>query len=155
MKRLMLSMLVLGSCGAVTAQADQPMAADSAPRAKYLLFCGGCHGLDGEGAWEENRIAPLFPRVSAFLNDPEGRRYYLNVGGVSGAGMTDADTAIVLNYVMQSFGRQYLPADFKPYTSAEVTELKKNRVGNAVDLRRAMAARLESKGIAVSDYIWK
>jgi len=131
--------------------------AEVSSRDKYTLFCAGCHGYQGEGAaggWGARRIASFVDQVGAFLRDRDGRRYLVNVGGVSSAGMTDAETAIVLNYVLNAFGGRSTPNDFKPYTTEEISSLRREAVADPPAMRRQIATRLRKKGVYLYAGYW-
>jgi hypothetical protein len=126
-------------------------------RDKYILFCAGCHGMEGEGGGGGGgmkRIFPFPPAIGVFLNDPQGRVYLANVGGVTSSGMTDAETAAVLNYILSSFGQSSLPATFVPYTPDEIRSLRASRVHDPLALRREIDARLEKVGLQLPPYEW-
>ena len=128
------------------------------PREKYILYCAGCHGFDGEGGGGgggTKRITTLVPRVGAFLQDPAGRRYLINVGGVSSAGMTDAETATVLNYILTTFGAATLPKDFVPYTAAEVAAFRKHPVRDTLAMRRDIDLRLQARKVSLPPHHWE
>ena len=142
----------------LTALAIQHTAIAEVPaRDKYTLFCAGCHGYAGEGGGGGGgmkRIAPFVDQVGKFLRDRDGRRYLVNVGGVSSAGMTDAETAVVLNYILSNFGRRSTPPDFQPYTAKEIASLRRNAVADPPAMRREISARLKSRGIYLPDGYW-
>jgi mono/diheme cytochrome c family protein len=128
--------------------------AETAARTLYLLQCSGCHGVDGSG---DPRVeVAAFPNsIGTFLLDPEGRSYITNVGGVMSAGLSDSDTARVLNWVLESFaGTSMPPGGFKKFDAAEVRKLRDERPADAVLLRRQIAARLKAQGIPLPDYPW-
>ncbi len=131
--------------------------AEVSARDKYTLFCAGCHGYQGEGAgggWGTKGIASFVDQVGQFLRDRDGRRYLVNVGGVSSAGMTDAETAIVLNYVLGTFGGRSTPNNFKPYTTGEISSLRRETVADPPAMRRQIAARLRKKGVHLYAGYW-
>jgi mono/diheme cytochrome c family protein len=126
-------------------------------RDKYVLFCAGCHGIEGEGGGGGGgmkRIFPFPPAIGVFLNDPKGRLYLANVGGVTSAGMSDAETAEVLNYILLSFGQSSTPQTFVPYTPDEIRGLRENRVDDPLALRREIGARLRQAGLQLPPYEW-
>jgi hypothetical protein len=128
--------------------------AETSARTLYLLQCSGCHGGDGSG---DPRVdVPPFPGfIGAFLLDPEGRRYIVNVGGVMSAGLNDHDTARVMNWVLESFSGSSMPVDgFRKFNAAEIRELRESRPADAVALRRDIAARLMTRGIKLPNYPW-
>jgi mono/diheme cytochrome c family protein len=126
-------------------------------REKYVLFCAGCHGYEGEGGGGgggQPHIPSLKPDAGVFLRDRIGRAYLVNVGGVSSAGMSDAETATVLNFVLTEFAGESLPADFKPYTGAEVGALR-STLADPVATRKEIRKRLESRGYKLPPYQWE
>jgi hypothetical protein len=143
--------LVLAVFGANAASAEV------GARDKYILFCAGCHGMEGEGGGGGGgmkRIAPFPPAIGVFLNDPQGREYLANVGGVTSAGMTETETAAVLNYLLLSFGQASLSRTFVPYTAEEIRSFRENRVPDPLALRREIDARLEKVGLQLPPYEW-
>ncbi len=131
--------------------------AQVSPRDKYTLYCAGCHGFDGEGGGGGGgmrRIASFVDQVGTFLRDRDGRRYLVNVGGVSSAGMTDAETAIVLNYILGTFGRRSTPPDFQPYTAEEISSLRRIAVADPPAMRREISRRLKTRRIYLFDGYW-
>lgn len=146
-----LILLALMSCTVRSASADD------LSRDKYVLFCAGCHGVEGEGGGGEGGTKKIFPFVASvgvFLNDPQGRRYLANVGGVTSAGMTATETAQVLNYILTTFATTSLPADFKPFTASEIDAIRKLRVDDPLVIRRELAARLANRAITLPPYEW-
>ncbi len=110
---------------------------DRAPRL-YFANCGGCHGVHGISM--PTNIPTLRDFVGHFTRFPEGRAYLVRVPGVAGAPISDnADLAAVLNFVVLAFGGASVPADFQPYTAAEVATLRADPL--IADLR-AYRARL-------------
>lgn len=135
----------------------QGPASTASPREKYILFCAGCHGFEGEGGGGgggQPHIPSLKPDAGVFLRDRIGRAYLVNVGGVSSAGMTDAEAAAVLNFVLTEFAGKSLPADFKPYTEAEVASLR-STLADPVATRKEIRKRLESRGYKLPPYQWE
>lgn len=118
----------------------------------YLLRCSGCHRVDGLGAPEAG--VPPFPgSIGAIARDDGGRAYIMHVPGVAGSGLKDAQLAAVMNYVLDEWSAD----EAKPatrFTAEEVARLRATRVGNVVDYRRAMAARLAQNGVVIADYPW-
>ena len=110
------------------------------PRAArtYALNCQGCHGEAGRSVTE---IPTLAGRVGYFARLPEGRRYLAQVPNVALNPSSDEDIAAVLNWVLERFGRDELPADFVPYSAAEVAGLRAARI-DAVETRRQVVAAL-------------
>ncbi len=88
----------------------------------WTLNCQGCHRPDGTGS---DQTAPsLAGTVARFLSVPGGREYLSRVPGVAASALSDADLAEVMNWMLWRFDRQHLPADFQPYTAAEIGQLR-------------------------------
>ncbi len=136
--------LALGTAAAV---------AQEAGRTNFILRCGGCHGMDGAGS-EVGGIPDFRNYVGAFAHSEDGRRYVMHVPGVVGASLSDKQIADVMNYVMTTWGEASLPADYAPFTEAEVTMLRAEPVGDVVAYRRKVAADLMAQGIATAGYPW-
>jgi mono/diheme cytochrome c family protein len=119
----------------------------------YLLHCSGCHGADGMGEHRAD-VPPLPPLVGNLLRDSQGRLYIVNVGGVVTSNLGYADTAAVLNWLLQAFGATTLPPNMKEFSAAEVAALRAQRRADSVGLRRAIATRLKAKGIRLAAYPW-
>jgi hypothetical protein len=99
-------------------------------------------------------VPPLPPLVGNLLRDSQGRLYIVNVGGVVTSNLDYADTAAVLNWLLQAFGATTLPPHTKEFDADEVRTLRAQRRPDSVGLRRAIAARLKAKGIKLAAYPW-
>jgi mono/diheme cytochrome c family protein len=119
----------------------------------YLLHCSGCHGPDGMGERRAD-VPPLPPLVGNLLRDSQGRLYLVNVGGVITSNLNYADTAAVLNWLLQAFGASTLPPNSRDFDAAEVATLRAQRRADSVGLRRGIATRLKAKGIKLAAYPW-
>jgi mono/diheme cytochrome c family protein len=129
-----------------------PNAATAAESVAYLyrLHCSGCHGQDGTGS-KIGRIPPLAGILGHFATSPEGRLYLVRVPGVANAGLPDAETADVLNYVLQSWGRGDLTAPMEDFSADEVKHLRSIHLDDIAALRKKLAAELARHGIS-TDY---
>ncbi|WP_132546212.1 c-type cytochrome [Rhodovulum euryhalinum] len=123
------------------------------PETNYVLRCIGCHGADGAGSADVG-IPDFRGYVGSFSASEAGRRYLMHVPGVTNASLTDTQIAEVMNHVMERFAGASLPADYRPFTPAEVTALRAERVGDVVALRRTVAADLTAAGLPVAGYPW-
>jgi cytochrome c553 len=104
--------------------ATPPAGVDNAQRAwqHWTLNCQGCHRPDGTGT---DQTAPsLAGTVARFLSVPGGREYLSRVPGVAASALSDADLAEVMNWMLWRFDKEHLPADFQPYTAAEIGQLR-------------------------------
>jgi mono/diheme cytochrome c family protein len=114
----------------------------------YATNCQGCHGEYGRSASE---IPTLAGRVGYFTRIPEGRRYLVQVPNVALNANADADIAAVLNWLLATYSREQLPADFKPYTASEVGQLRRARIDVAASRRSVIEALLAAGQIPSAD----
>jgi mono/diheme cytochrome c family protein len=105
-------------------RADAPSLAETTnARSHYVLHCAGCHGLDGSGSIAGQ--VPDLRRMGAFLGLRGGREYLVRVPGVRGTGLDDAQTAQLLNWVLDTLARGSTPAGQAPhYDAAEVARAR-------------------------------
>jgi cytochrome c553 len=106
----------------------------------WTLNCQGCHRPDGTGS---PATAPALAGVVAkFLSVPGGRDYLGRVPGVAASPLADADLAEVLNWMLWRFDAADLPADFQPYTAADVARLRARPLRlDAAPLRAELVSR--------------
>ncbi|HLW25604.1 MAG TPA: hypothetical protein VKT22_14715 [Steroidobacteraceae bacterium] len=116
----------------------------------YALNCQGCHGEAGVSVPEIPRLAG---RVGYFARLAEGRRYLVQLPNVALNPSSDADIAEILNFVLLTFSRAQLPADFHPYRAAEVGALRRERIEPAARRRQVVAALLAARRIPSSDVL--
>ena len=105
------------------------------PARIYAENCEGCHGWAGVSVTE---IPTLKGRIGYFARIPEGRRYLVQVPNVALNPSSDADIAAMMNWLLATYSREQLPADFKPYSAEEVAQLRKARIDVAADRRRVV-----------------
>lgn len=147
MKWLSAPALIMATGAAVTTPAWSgpetiPGVANAArARQNWMLSCQGCHRADATGT---PQTTPTMAGVVArFLQVPGGREYLVQVPGVATAALSDADLAEVVNWSLVRFDAANVPADFKPYTPAEVGRLRlKPLRAEAMTVRAGMVARM-------------
>ena len=118
------------------------------PARVYAENCEGCHGWAGVSVTE---IPTLKGRVGYFARIPEGRRYLMQVPNVALNPSSDEDIAAMMNWLLVTFSREQLPADFVPYTAQEVAALRTARIDVAADRRRVVAALVAAKELPSPD----
>lgn len=128
------ALLLAGLAAPCAAQAKMPLPA------LYTLHCSGCHGAAGHGVPASG--IPDLAYAGAYLSVPQGRAYLIQVPGISQSRLNDATAADMLNYVLARFSTATLPADFVPYTEAEITRLRANAASDAETQRAAILAAL-------------
>lgn len=145
MRTRCLSPLLLGAALAA------PLAAAGTTEEDYLLHCVGCHRDDGSGS-AANRVPDLRGSVGHFPRLAVGRAYLVQVAGVAQSTLPDSAVAALLNWLLPTFSAAELPADFAPYTAAEVARLRSSRPGDLDRLRQQVAAELAASGHFVKRY---
>lgn len=88
----------------------------------WTLNCQGCHRPDGTGS--EGTAPSLAGTVSKFLTVPGGREYLGRVPGVATSPLSSADLADLMNWMFWRFDKEHMPADFVPFTAAELGQLR-------------------------------
>jgi hypothetical protein len=111
----------------------------------YTLNCSGCHGAKGLGVPEAG--IPNLNDAGRYVRTELGRRYLIQVPGLSQSRLDDATVARLLNWVLQEFSANRLPADFTPYTAEEVTHFRSDKASDAKTRREAILAELRSRGL--------
>jgi len=114
----------------------------------YRLHCSGCHGLDGLGS-KIGRIPPFPGIVGHFADTQDGRLYLVQVPGVANAELPDAETAALLNYVLQIWGEREPSRGVNDFTADEVRRLRGVRVDDVVKLRHEIETRLARRNISI------
>jgi mono/diheme cytochrome c family protein len=133
---------VVGALAIGAAAHAQPSGADEqATWNRWALNCQGCHRPDGSGS--PGGAPPMRGVVASFLKVEGGRTYLTRVPGVATAPLRDNELADVLNFVLRRFDGERLPADFKPFTAAEIAAGRKAVLRTeAASTRRQLMARI-------------
>jgi cytochrome c553 len=123
--------LSMGGSGRGSAVAQNAVGEESSPAGvenpqrawqHWTLNCQGCHRPDGTGS--DGTAPSLAGTVARFLSAPGGREYLCRVPGVATSPLGDADLAELMNWILWRFDRQHLPANFQPFTAAEMGRLR-------------------------------
>ena len=114
--------------------------ADRSPHVNYMLECQGCHLADGTGA--EPEVPSLVGRIGRYLSVDGGREYLIQVPGVSQAALSDRELARVLNWILQTFSADTVPANFEPYTAEEVGRFRPNAPVDIIGARDDLLSAL-------------
>jgi hypothetical protein len=109
------------------------------PHADYLLYCRGCHLHTGDPVPDAS--IPSLHELAPLLATQEGRDYLIRVPGVSQSGMSDAQLAAVLNWVLIQFNADTVPEDFKRFTTEEVSKVRHNILIDPLKAREEILAR--------------
>jgi hypothetical protein len=116
------------------------------PAVNYQLRCMGCHLADGSG--EAGRVPSIRRTLVLFSSSPEGRDYVIRVPGVAQSPLSDADTAVLLNWMARNLSDVKLSSRFADYSAAEVHRARAHPLvrvrGIRAHLLRTAAARTPS-----------
>jgi cytochrome c553 len=119
--------LLLAATAVLHAQTtvDAPAGVQNGQRAwqNWALNCQGCHRPDGTGS--AGTTPSVAGTVAKFLWVAQGREYLTRVPGVATSPLSDQELSEVLNWMLWRFDREDLPANFRPFSAAEVGELRK------------------------------
>ena len=105
-------------------------------QARYLLHCRGCHLADGTGLPPE--VPTLVDEIGRLVATPVGREYVVRVPGVSQSALDDVGLAVVLNWILETFNAETLPANFQPYSANEIAEARRKVLADPLKYRRTL-----------------
>jgi mono/diheme cytochrome c family protein len=103
------------------------------PGELYMLNCWGCHRPNGEGI---PGTAPPLKGAVDFLRVPGGREYLISVPGVALSPLSNQQAAAVMNWILRTFSKDRIHADFRPYSADEIA---KARMTHLLDIKKARA----------------
>ena len=129
------AVLLLLLLAASSGWATEPAEAD------YMLNCQGCHLPDGSG-FPARQVPDLRNQMGRFLSVPGGREFLVQVPGSAQTALNDADLARLLNWMLLRFSAAQLPADFQPYTAAEIGALRKQPLAQVSEVRSELLERI-------------
>jgi len=111
-----------------------------------MLKCQGCHRADASGT--PATTPAMAGLVAEFLTVPQGRAYLAQVPGVATAALPDDQLAELLNWTLYRFDAGHVPADFKPYTTNEIGQLRHKPLRTeAAQVRARIIADIRSAGV--------
>ena len=107
---------------------------DERARINYLIHCQGCHLPQAVGV--PGNVPRMKDFVGYFMHSTEGREFVVEVPGVSTANLNDEQLTELVNWLLLTYSAGQLPADFVPYSTDEVAELRR-RPEQDPEMRRA------------------
>jgi mono/diheme cytochrome c family protein len=120
--------------------------AQASPAQDYMLHCMGCHGTQAQGV--PGKIPPLANSLSRFMRTVEGRNYVLRVPGAANSALSDRQLAAVLNWLAGTFDASSAASSPAPFTSEEVSRLRRKPLVAVLAARRAVVRELAATGSA-------
>jgi mono/diheme cytochrome c family protein len=120
-----------------------PAGVENPARAKvnYMLNCQGCHGPDGAGT-ADGAVPAMKDFVGKFLSVDGGRAFLVRVPGSANSALTDTALAEVLNWMLWELSSTQIPAQFSPYTAAEVGPLRARPLQDVAGVRASLVAKM-------------
>jgi hypothetical protein len=131
--------------GAADYAPGRPLESHAGARLDYALKCKGCHGLWGQGT--PGHVPRLDGFVGLFTHLVEGRDYLMRVPGVARSVLDDVRLTAVLNWVLETYGREQVAPGFRPFTVEEVAEARRRPLEDRKGLRDRMLAELRARGL--------
>jgi hypothetical protein len=113
------------------------------PRYDYILHCRGCHGPNGEGL--PGGVPDFRGHLGKFLSVPGGREYLIRVPGTSQSELSDEQVAGVLNWLVREFSPAQVPADFEPFTTAEVSQHRRPPLVDVARVRTELLQAIQAR----------
>ena len=85
--------------------------------------------------------------MGAFLQVPGGREFVIQVPGVMGSGLGDADVAELTNWLLATLARGSLPPGQMPYSAEEVTRARARPLTDVAAERQRLLERARQAGL--------
>jgi cytochrome c553 len=111
-------------------------------RAQYnwVMHCQGCHGAEAQGT--PGSVPRLAGNVARFLQISAGRAYLGRVPGVAFVELSDAEVAVLLNWIVRHFDGEHVPKAFTLYSEEEVRVLRQRPLISAAYSERQKLLQL-------------
>ena len=113
-----------------------PARADQPANVNYLIHCAGCHLADGSGS--PPRVPDVRGEMGRLLAVEGGREYLIQIPGAATAPVSDRELAAIVNYMLATFSAGTLPAQFEPFSEAEVGRLRPNWLSDPEPVRQRL-----------------
>lgn len=120
------------------------------PHMNFLHYCAGCHLPDGAGKPSKG-IPNMRGVLGQFLRVDGGREFIIKVPGVSHTPLADSDVAALMNWLLAGIAQPSTPPNTPPYTAAEVTRLRSERMVDIPGTRKEIVERLKVAGYRLED----
>ncbi len=103
------------------------------PRTNYLLYCSGCHLVNGEG--NHPNVPTLHGELGRMMTVPAMRDYLVQVPGAAQAPIDDEELTAVINWVLEQWNSDTLPENFNALTLDEVSAARKEILADPLRYR--------------------
>jgi len=98
------------------------MADEQRVTSDYQIHCQGCHLPEAVGV--PGHVPRMKDFLGYYLHSDAGRRFIIQVPGAATANLTDARLADLMNWLLLTYSKAQLPADFRPYSVEEIAHLR-------------------------------
>ena len=142
------ALIIAGALLGCAALAGADMKVYQGSEHDYVLYCSGCHSMDGSGH-PEFGIPDFRDQVGHFLRLPEGRAFLMQAAGLLNTRLPNDRRAAVTNYVITTFAGDSLPRDFRPYTADEARRYYDERPADVIATRHRLHRQLNALGYVV------
>ena len=105
----------------------------ASPRTHYLLYCSGCHLVNGEG--NHPNVPTLHDELGRMLTVPEMRDYLVQIPGAAQAPINDAELTAVINWVLEQWNSETLPDGYQEFSVEEVETARKQILADPLRYR--------------------
>lgn len=126
------------------AAAGEPTISPQRARSLYLLNCAGCHQIDGSGS-PRYGVPDMRNLLGKFQQSAAGRAFLVQAPGARNAHVSDAELAALTNWTLLAFSPATLPADYRPYTAAEVGRWRANPPLDVAGARAAIVSHFSTQ----------
>lgn len=101
-------------------------------QSNYRILCQGCHTPDGSGG---RGVPRLTNSIGRFLSSQEGREYIVRVPGSANSPLDDVQLAELINWSIEQFAGESLPASWQYYSAAEILKYRKKPLFEVFEYR--------------------
>ena len=109
------------------------------PKSHYMIHCMGCHLMDGQG--QPPDVPVLDNELGHLIRTAAGREYLIRVPGAAQSPVNDAELAAVINWMLERYSTETLPASFRPYTEDEISRHRPNILADPVKFKAEISGR--------------
>lgn len=113
------------------------------PITDYRIGCMGCHLEDGSGA--PNKVPSMRESLAQLAATADGRRYLVQVPGVSRSLYSDEEVARLLNWMVRNLSAQFSPERFVEFTRAEVAAYRAGDLVNVAARRAELLSKIAAQ----------
>lgn len=113
------------------------------PITNYRIGCMGCHLEDGSGA--PDKVPSMRESLAQLAATTDGRRYLIQVPGVSQSLYSDEDVARLLNWMVRNLSARFSPERFVEFTRAEVAAHRAGSIENVAAKRAELLSLIRSE----------